>query len=218
MNELKDFDSKLDHSSVRDRLNRSARRLRSVLWKCTLVDTAIVALWLFTAIAPIIGNGVASKSSSSPVSVALLFLLCSIPPIAISAARISYVLRLRKTSIRVDMMINAPTTFRQIAYVSHNIYLGWWMWLGYVGATLYFVFNLFALFVWMLVFGFSFWLSLIIFIETLISTSSVMGCTSTFYTRGVQSNFNQNIQLSMNHANQWARFRANEERRRWKIT
>ena len=141
MNETKNFDSSYDSNDVRRRLASAARRLQSVLWKCTLVDVAIIALWLLTGIAPLFGNGVLIRNSAMPASISLLFIICALAPIFTSVARVAMITRVHPKNVRVDMMVNAPTTFRQIAYLTHHPYLGWWQWLGYVAVTAYFISN-----------------------------------------------------------------------------
>ena len=217
MNETRKFDAHVDATQVRNRLSKASQRLQSLLWKCTIVDVSVIAIWLFTAIAPLIGNGVLIRNSKSPASVAFLFIICALAPVCVSLWRTALVIKIEPRRVRVDMIVNAPTTFRQIAYVTHHSYLGWWFWLGYVSTTVYLLSNVFFVLIWILVFGFGFLASLFLILETFISAAALMGCTFSLYEKGIQSNFTQNVAFSQDQNNQWARFRANEERRKWKL-
>lgn len=216
MNDTKKFNSNTDAKEVRTRLLIAAKKLYSTLWKCSVLDSAIVAMWLFTTVTPFIGNGVLIRNSNSPATITFIFIMCALFPITISVWRILLVIRTDVKRLRVDYIANAPTTIRQIAYLGHHSHLWWWQWLGYVASTLCFFWNAFLLIVWMLVFGFGFLVSLFLIFETLLSTSIILACTSYFYERGVQHNFVDNVTFTFENKDQWARFKAREERRKFR--
>jgi hypothetical protein len=216
MNCVEKYDARVDHEQTRARLRVASLKFRSLAWRCSLIDAALVFLWIFLAISPLIGSGRSFVVRAlTPASVMLLCVCCALGPVAVSALRVLMVMRASSKPLRVDRMHGAVTRLRQIPCSADNPYIGWWFMAGYVGAAAYVVANVMLIAIWSLMFGVAVWLSILIVLITLMSAASVVGCTASLYDKGVEKNMRKNVTSALIEREQWARFRARENRTRW---
>jgi hypothetical protein len=91
-----------------------------------------------------------------------------------------------------------------------------WQWMGYVGAPAAFAITVCFTLMWLFIFGLALWLPLFILALSAASACGIIACTTSFYKNGVQRNWFTNVAFGKTEADQWARYRACEERYKWK--
>lgn len=216
MNCVEKYDARVDHEQTRARLRVASLKFRNLAWRCSLIDAALVFLWIFLAISPLIGSGRSFVVRAlTPASVMLLCVCCALGPVSVSALRVLMVMRASSKPLRIDRMHGAVTRLRQIPCAADNPYIGWWFMAGYVGSAAYVVANVVLIAIWSLMFGVAVWLSTLIVLITAMSAASVMGCTASLYDKGIEKNMRKNVTTVRVESEQWARFKARETRTRW---
>jgi hypothetical protein len=208
-------DEKVDRETTTLRLTEASQRMHELLWRHSLYDACIVALWSLMLLAPALAkNGAFALGSTSRFVVGVLCVPSALTPLLCSALRVMCVLSTRRDLLRVDMIYGAPTRARQVAYCAYHEQIGWWMWLGYAGAALTVAINGAIAFVWMLVFGFAgHWILLgVIASMSGMSAASCFTSTKTLYATGVEENFRERLQ---GDALRWARYKAAQHAKSW---
>lgn len=217
MNLVKDSQKSVDLSAVVQRRRVASLKYRAVVWRAALIDAALVFMWLFFAMAPLIGNPSSIVLRSvSPASAALLCFCGSVGPITVSSMRVISVLNMNSKRLRIDRMYGASSHIRYVSFAKDQAATGWWFLAGYFGSALYTVANVLLVALWSMLFGVAFIMSSILLVFTLLSAAAVIGCTSSVYSKGIKANFEKNVAHTRTEREQWARACAIEHRKKWR--